>query len=124
MCVIQLAAPQFARSVHAPLRGTTLGRDCTTWGGLAPARPTMPVGLSSAAAVRAGIGTPLVDEVVVTVPDAAGPVSVAPMIGAGTDPCHTGGTDIAPIRRARPRLAEIDELRPPSPVIIRMAGAV
>ena len=96
---------------QAPLRGTTLGRDCTTWGGLAPARPTIPVGLSSPGPVRAGIGIPVAGRAGCAT--APGTAAAELTIGAGVEPCHTEGTDIAPTKRALPRLAEIFEPQPP-----------
>ncbi|GLE54565.1 hypothetical protein ATCCBAA256_41590 [Mycobacterium montefiorense] len=110
---------------QAPLRGTTLGRDCTTWGGLAPARPTMPVGLLSPTAVRAATGMPLVDPVGgAETPAPPAPAIAELTIGAGVDPCHTGGTDIAPTSRALPRPAVIEEPQPPPLPTTFIDGAV
>ncbi len=106
---------------QAPLRGTTLGRDCTTWGGLAPARPTIPVGLSSPGPVRAGMGMPAGRAGCATAP---GTAAAELTIGAGVDPCHTEGTDIAPTNRALPRLAEIFEPQPPLLPSTFVPGAV
>lgn len=102
-----------------------MGRDATTWVALVPARPTISAGLSSPAAARAGIGTPLVDPTgSATAPDAPAPAIAELTIGAGVEPCQTGGTDIAPTNRALPRLAEMEEPQLPSPLIILIAGAV
>ncbi|BBY25577.1 hypothetical protein MSTO_57820 [Mycobacterium stomatepiae] len=59
----------------------------------------------------------------------AAPLAPAPAIaeltiGAGVEPCHTGGTEMAPTNRALPRPAEMDEPQLPSPLIMRIAGPV
>ncbi len=43
-------------------------------------------------------------------------------IRAGIDPCHVGGTDIAPTNRALPKSAAIPEPRPPAPPNDFMSG--
>jgi hypothetical protein len=45
-------------------------------------------------------------------------------IRVGTDPCHAGGTEMAPTNRAEPKPADIAEPNPPLPPNACIAGAV
>src|SRR6516225_1343791 len=94
-----------------PVRGTTLGRFCTTWFGLAPPRPIIPPGMPPPPApIGIGIGiipVPAPPPIAPAIPAGISPPSpdiAALTIRAGDDPCHVGGTDIAPTNRAWPKL--------------------
>src|SRR5208283_3136235 len=100
-----------------------LGRDCTTWFGLAPPRPNIPPGMPAPAPpIPIGIGI-----IGMPPPTGAAPAGTAPAISppspdmaeltirAGAEPCHVGGTDIAPTNRALPRPSPIPAPRPPTP---------
>ena len=125
-CSRKLATPTYhltlLTSYPTPVRGTTLGRACTTWFGLAPPRPSIPPGMpppapmppigigiipmppptgAPAAAAAPGISPPIPDIAALTIRD-------------GADPCHVGGTDIAPTSRALPNPASAPP-RPPMP---------
>lgn len=81
--------------------------------------------MSFAVPARAGTGMPPGDPTgSATAPGTAAPVIAELIIGAGVDPCHTEGTDIAPTNRALPRLAEIEEPQPPPLPSTFVAGAV
>jgi hypothetical protein len=103
-----------------PVRGTTLGRDCSTCG-LAPPRPSIPPGVPAPPIPPIGIG-------IIGMPPADAPKAVVALgisppnpditelsIPAGTDPDHVGGTDIAPTSRALPKPADVTGPSPPAP---------
>src|SRR6201992_1227118 len=120
--------PVTSRVYPTPVRGTTLGRFCTTWG-LAPPRPIIAPIPPAPAPPPIGIGIIGIPPPAAGAPPLAAAISAAfiappgpiPAIAAlpifpGIEPCQVGGTDIAPTRRALPNSPDIPApIPPPNP---------
>ncbi|BCI86251.1 hypothetical protein NIIDMKKI_14570 [Mycobacterium kansasii] len=115
-----------------PVTGITPDRDCGALG-LAPPRPIIspgipappvPLGIIGIIGIPGELGSP-VSAAGVGIPAAPKPDIAELAIGAGTDPCQVGGTDMPPTIRALPKSAAIAEPSPPPPdAVISACGTV
>ncbi len=109
------------RAYPIPVRGITLGRDCTGFPA-APPRPIIAPGIPAPAppigigiiGIPAGRAAP-VSSAGLGMPAAPKPDNGELAIRVGVEPCHVGGTDIVPTIRALPRPADVAEPSPPPP---------